>query len=145
MSRRWGRIFNGHLIPPVDEGSIVSLYLALRMFVGDNFYFTTKLLSYCPFCGNQFDPKIAFQDSINKNKISREVEKMKELIEILAEEVKKNDAQLYIAGYPCLYKRGCLEVNYTFNELKETLKQTNINVKVLDADSECGAPISVCA
>ena len=70
----------------------------------------------------------------DKDQILLEVEKMRELILELVEEVKKNSAQLYIAGYPCLYLVGCSEVNDTFNELKEVLKTSGVDVIVLDTE-----------
>lgn len=135
MTQRWGRAFNGRVISPAVKGSRLSRYLAIRTFVGDNFYLTTKLLSYCnTFCGNQFNSKEKFEESYNKDQILLEVEKMRELILELVEEVKKNSAQLYIAGYPCLYLVGCSEVNDTFNELKEVLKTSGVDVIVLDTE-----------
>jgi len=136
MTQRWGRIFNGRLISPAVNGSILSHYLAIRTFVGDNFYLTTKLLSYCnTYCGNQFNSKTEFKESYNKDQILLEVEKMKELIIELVEEVKKNSAQLYIAGYPCLYSVGCSEINDTFNDLKKVLKTSSVDVIILDTET----------
>lgn len=105
MTAKFGRFFEGRLIHPISEGWLDILYLSARVFIGNNFYLTTRLLVNLERFSQHLNTQHkASNDSATKNlKLSR-LHKMKELLNNLALEAVNENAELYVAIYPSLHE-----------------------------------------
>jgi len=134
MSKRFGRRFDGKLIPPVENYGF-KLYADLRLFIGDNLSTTTYILARLPrgirsiltFFSNSESNDYQF---ISKNLIDKQVDKTLELITTLEVEIIANGAQLIVIPHPCLdNKKRCAVDRDEQNEslakmIKSKLKHT---------------------
>ena len=115
-------------IEPTLDGA-EKFYLNLRVFISDNFYFFTKLIksksSLLSFLGKNSKKEIKI---VNKNK-SEELSEFINSMKILNNKVRKNNAKLVVAVFPCLYtdceRRGFFENGFL------QLKNHNIEVMQL--------------
>jgi len=105
LTAKFGRFFEGRLIHPISEGWLDILYLSARVFIGNNFYLTTRLLVNLERFSQHLNTQHkASNDSATKNlKLSR-LHKMKELLNNLALEAVNENAELYVAIYPSLHE-----------------------------------------
>ena len=125
--KRFGRVFEGEHYK-YNLSYFEKTYFQLRIFISDNFYLTTKLLSYA----ENFDAKrqYAYEKLTVDSKLKLRMSKLKELIIVLNNLVVKNDAKLIVSIYPCPGTPQCNSIEYE-RLLKEILKDEKIIVHEL--------------
>ena len=128
---KFGRIFEGNFYKPKNS-FIKNFYYGLRIFISDNFYFTTKLILYTSNFNEIYNNLMKTDikkihdthfTNINFDNIDRTIELIGELNKLAA----KNDKKLFIGFYPCL----SVECKYELNLEKvfsERLKESKLDV-----------------
>jgi len=128
LVKKFGRYFENQYYGP-STNLIEKIYFTLRIFVSDNFYFTTKLISFIQKINLKDQEKIL----IKKEQLVKQdqITKLVELLSILNKKVKENDAKLIVGLTPC-FKFNCKnELKIEEKIINEIIKK-NLDLKVLD-------------
>ena len=130
---KFGRVYDEKFYKP-EISNIKQFYYGLRIFISDNFYFTSKLIILLGDIDNIFNnirrldiKKI--HDSSNTNINNSDIERTIDLINILHNLAKKNKKEIFIGFSPCLSE----ECDYELALEKifiEQLKKKNKNIKM---------------
>jgi lysophospholipase L1-like esterase len=133
MTERFGRVYDGQLINPISKFTNKSLYLDIRVFIGKNFYLTTKLISYIELINKYFFAKEG--NNLGLSDLQVRFNMMEVLLNNLAIQARNEGADLYIAIYPNLSQDRPLIYGYFYEEmLLKTFKNHPINIKVLELE-----------
>ena len=133
MTQRFGRIYDGKLINPISKFTINNLYLDIRVFIGKNFYLTTKLISYIQLINKYLFTKEG--DNLGLSDLHVRFNKMEVLLNNLAIQARNERADLYIVIYPNLSEDWLIDYGYFYEEmLSEKFKNHSLNIKVLELE-----------
>jgi lysophospholipase L1-like esterase len=124
MSRRFGRRYESEILKP-ESTLMFRLTANLRSFVGDNFSFTTLLLSKSPIFLNM--PR-------DKSFSLQKVNKATELITKLHALVSANGAHLYVIPYPNMRNKAYEERNNLVTHLEAEVRKELPQVSFVNID-----------
>ncbi len=102
LTRHFGRFYNAEVIK-FQKSWLTGAYLSFRIFISDNFYFTTKLLAYISNLSKKRGP--AYNSPEETVRTARAgIPKLVDLIGNARIAVTQNSARLVLAFYPCVYQ-----------------------------------------
>lgn len=130
---KFGRVYDEKFYKP-EISTIKKFYYGLRIFVSDNFYFTSKLIIVLSDLDNIFEnikrldiKKIHDTPHTKINYLS--IQRTIDLINTLHNLAKKNKKEMFIGFYPCLSEKCEYEIVLE-KVFLEQMKKKNKNIKM---------------
>lgn len=133
LTRHYGRRYDNEIIS-FESNWITSLYLDFRIFVSDNFYFTTKVISAFRYLRPSQKNYYNSLDEMSK-KLRASMPSMKNMLMELDRAVKARKSKLVITMYPCVTPEWAH--NWTANTCEEAKEiETELYGMLKTADSD---------
>ena len=133
MTERFGRIFDGQLISPISKFTLRDFYLNIRVFLGQNFYLTTRLISHTQLLISYLFSQE--ENNVGLDELQSRFTKMEVLLTNLATQANKEKAELFVAVYPSLSEGRLSDREFLYEELlTKKFKDHPLNIKVLELE-----------
>lgn len=128
LVKKFGRFYENRYYKP-STIFIEKTYFTLRIFVSDNFYFTTKLINFF----QKINIRKQKKSLIKKDQIIKQdqIIKLVELLSVLNKKVKENNAKLIVGLTPC-FKSNCQNELIIEEKIINEINKKKLDLKVLD-------------
>jgi len=124
---KFGRIYDGNFYKP-KISFIKKIYYGIRVFVSDNFYFTTKYIRTLEMSSNVRNEKKIKLSKVKPYNI-KDIERLVTLLSILKKEVDNNRAGLFVGFSPCL-NYDCEKEIELENLLSKEINKRNLDIRL---------------
>lgn len=139
LTRHFGRLYEGRIIK-IQSSWLEKKYLNFRIFVSDNFYFVTKLITFLRILIPSNNEIYASKDFMF-TKIRANLPKVVSLLDEFHKKNKNAGVEMIVSIYPCVAHSSesgdplaCRVPEEIDNEFASQLKSVNPNIKFLNAN-----------